>query len=288
MPLRSASSLSREKISSPFASSSEPVGSSASNRRGEFISARQMAARCRSPPDKSWMRCPSRWVIPTCSAKSRSRAWVSTAVLPTASAGTLRFSATVKSGIKLCSWNTNPRCLRRSSRRSGSRSGSRPQTLSSPRSGKSKPPSRWRSVLLPEPDDPQSATISPACTWSDTPLRTLIRPASYDLPKSRAETSVSPVSLIAQGLRRLNARCKPGWVNCATHGGHQGCGHDANDDKWPHVRLHVALKLRHVWQGEEDQSSQPKADQQASHRNDYGFAEDQSRHLPFGKSAYPP
>ena len=35
--------------------------------------------------------------------------------------------------------------------------------------GRSSPPSSWRSVLLPEPDGPISATNSPASTVSETP-----------------------------------------------------------------------------------------------------------------------
>ena len=55
-------------------------------------------------------------------------------------------------------------------------------------SGRSRPPSSWRSVLLPLPDGPMSATNSPAATDRETPrsASTVVSPSGYDLVRSRA------------------------------------------------------------------------------------------------------
>ena len=61
-------------MDSPLALSRLPVGSSASSRRGELISARAMAARCISPPESSCGRWSRRCDRPTLSSSSRPRA----------------------------------------------------------------------------------------------------------------------------------------------------------------------------------------------------------------------
>ena len=40
------------------------------------------------------------------------------------------------------------------------------------------PPNRWRSVLLPQPDGPQRATVWPSAASKSTPFKTAIAPSS--------------------------------------------------------------------------------------------------------------
>jgi hypothetical protein len=90
---------------------------------------------------------------------------------PSSSSGNATFSAAVRDGIRLKSWNTNPNVLRRRAARSRRLMAptSAPSTTTLPPVGWSSPPARFSSVDLPEPLGPMTATSSPACTVRVTP-----------------------------------------------------------------------------------------------------------------------
>ncbi len=84
------------------------------------------------------------------------------------------FSRAVRLGTRLKNWKTKPTRSRRKSVRS--RSDREPRSVSPtstrPESGRSMPLTRLRSVDLPEPDGPRTATRSPADTDAEAPART--------------------------------------------------------------------------------------------------------------------
>ena len=88
--------------------------------------------------------------------------------MPDSSSGTAMFCATVSVGSTWKAWNTKPMLAARSaaravsSRRTMSRA-SRPIRIA-PRSAGSSPAMQLSKVLLPTPDSPTRATISPAAT----------------------------------------------------------------------------------------------------------------------------
>src|SRR3954468_4515323 len=104
-----------------------------------------------------------------------------------------------------------------------------PWTSTSPDVGASSPPSRCRSVLLPEPDAPTIATRSPGCTAKSTPVSTATSrgPLRYVLHSARASiTGTEPgvaaartvaLSLIAQRFRGPDPGRAQAWI----HGGEQ-------------------------------------------------------------------
>src|SRR6218665_3419610 len=97
-----------------------------------------------------------------------------------------------------------------------------------PEVGASSPPSRCSSVLLPEPDAPTMATVSPACTLKSTPCSTVTSSA----PSTKRLTRPwhwRTVSLIAQRLRRVDTAGTPAGVERGDEGqyeGNDGDGHD--------------------------------------------------------------
>src|SRR5215203_1977145 len=103
-----------------------------------------------------------------------------------------------------------------------SRATSRPSIITSPESGASRPPSTCSSVLLPEPDAPTTAINSPAATARSAPRSTTTDspPSRYDFSTPRAQ-STAPFAVsgrwnvelvIAKGLRRLDPRRTPTWI----------------------------------------------------------------------------
>ncbi|MNY74096.1 hypothetical protein D3C86_2130430 [compost metagenome] len=76
-------------------------------------------------------------------------------------------------------WKTKPRCSRRKAVSSCSLSlpTSRPARRKVPEVGRSRPPMRFRSVLLPLPELPTSATNSPAWMVSERSSRAVTVPA---------------------------------------------------------------------------------------------------------------
>src|SRR3569623_3652551 len=89
--------------------------------------------------------------------------------------------------------------------------GSCPSSATRPRVGTSSPPSKCSSVRLPEPEAPTMATDSPAFTSKSTSSSTCtsVLPCRNVLPNPLQR---STISLIAQRLRRIDARSAPAWV----------------------------------------------------------------------------
>src|SRR5262249_43008830 len=119
-------------------------------------SARARAVRCRSPPDSSPGFAFARWRIRKPSSRSSTRAFPPYAT----------FSRTVRCGKRAYSWKTSP-----TDRSSGGSSMPRPPSnqVSAPRairpaSGRARPAIARRTLVLPDPDGPRSASVSPS-TW---------------------------------------------------------------------------------------------------------------------------
>src|SRR5262245_53937567 len=81
---------------------------------------------------------------------------------------------------------------------------SQPSTSFRPEVGRSRPPSRCRSVDLPEPDLPSSTSFSPRFTSRETPrrARTVVRPVFHSLTTSltRTATTASPLPRVSASL----------------------------------------------------------------------------------------
>src|SRR5690606_26407805 len=114
-----------------------------------------------------------------------------------------------------------------------------------PSLGSSSPPRRCSSVLLPEPEAPTMATISPARTARSTPSSTTS--AESPSPNTRrspeqASTASLPAagaSLIAQGFRRPDARGPPARIDRRRER-HQARGDTDDDDI---ARMEVARQV---------------------------------------------
>jgi len=85
--------------------------------------------------------------------------------------GTATFSTAGSSGSRWPAWNTNPKSWRRSTLRSRSdiRARSRPRHVTDPPLAVRIPASTCSSVVLPDPDGPMIATLSPGATVRVTP-----------------------------------------------------------------------------------------------------------------------
>src|SRR6185369_1312580 len=96
---------------------------------------------------------------------------------------------------------------------------SRPQSTTMPEVGASRPPSRWRSVLLPDPDAPTTASVSPRPSVRSTPCRTWtsIRepplPSMKRLCSARATMTSPPGSLIAERFGGLQPARAPARID---------------------------------------------------------------------------
>src|SRR6185369_9300001 len=96
---------------------------------------------------------------------------------------------------------------------------SRPQSTTLPEVGASRPPSRWRSVLLPDPDAPTTASVSPRPSVRSTPCRTWtsIRepplPSMKRLCSARATMTSPPGSLIAERFGGLQPARAPARID---------------------------------------------------------------------------
>ncbi len=171
------------RTTSPVCESSAPVGSSASTSRRSPTTPRAIATRCCWPPDRSSGKAVARWDSSTFSSASSAARRALLAFQPSSSSGSATFSTAVSDGIRLKSWKTNPIIRRRSadSSRDGRSETHSPSILTSPEVGGSRVPAQARSVDLPEPDVPMTATISPRATRRSTPARavTALAPPPY-------------------------------------------------------------------------------------------------------------
>src|SRR5574340_1848501 len=114
-----------------------------------------------------------------------------------------------------------------------------PTTSTSPRVGKSSPPSRCSSVLLPEPEAPTIASVSPGATSRFTPFSTsTVWPVSVKcLTRSRQRITapLAPALFIAQGLGGLGACRAPSRIQRRQHREHEGG--DAHLEYVAHVNV---------------------------------------------------
>ena len=156
-------------ISRPTFESRFPVGSSASRSAGRCASARASATRCCSPPDNSDGRCSPRCARPTAARHSSTR--FAGSASPRSRSGSATFSRAVSPGSRLKNWKTTPIRSRRSVVHSVSVNPrvERPSMRMSPSVGRSSPPIRLSSVLLPLPLGPMTARNSPLATSSEIP-----------------------------------------------------------------------------------------------------------------------
>src|SRR6266540_6815119 len=89
-----------------------------------------------------------------------------------------------------------------------------PSTNTSPAVGSSRPPSKWSSVLLPDPEAPTIATVSPAATSRSMPSSTGTSsgPVRYVLRRSR-QPSTRFASFIAQRFGGVDAYGSPRGID---------------------------------------------------------------------------
>ena len=152
------------RISSDAARSRLPVGSSHRISPVSATMARAIATRCCCPPescDGSRCACAAR---PTSSSAvaTRSRRCAPDSRVSINGSSTLR--ATLSIGSRLYCWNTKPTSAARQRESAASLAASMrsPRKRSSPASTRSMPPSRFSSVLLPEPEGPITARNAPS------------------------------------------------------------------------------------------------------------------------------
>src|SRR6218665_793543 len=165
-PSAACSSRSRAQKSSALLGSRPAVGSSSSSSGGSMISARASATRLTMPPDKSAgmrLACPG-WSPTICSltkAASRTR---SAGSVPCSRREKATLSSTLKAENSAPCWNSMPTRLAAPARPICAAGW--PSTVTWPRVGPARP-KIWRSSpVLPLPEPPTSASISPRCTVS--------------------------------------------------------------------------------------------------------------------------
>ncbi len=131
-----------------------------------------MATRCCWPPDNSLGRCSLLSPNPTAFSASRAVLLASPADLPSSSKGNSTFSTAESTGSKLKSWNMKPKYSARILERSSSLTAN--SDLSSivtvPEVGSSMPDRTLSKVVLPQPEGPMIAIISPSPILTLTPL----------------------------------------------------------------------------------------------------------------------
>ena len=149
------------RICSRVKASSAPNGSSIRSSGGSWMSARQIAARWRIPPDSSNGYLSSNPSRPTACKSSRAFArWLARSS-PRASTWSSTFRMTVRQSRRTGFWNTMPTSVW------GPVTG-RPARRISPDDGGRSPAIMRSSVLLPQPDGPRIDRNSPAGTSSET------------------------------------------------------------------------------------------------------------------------
>ncbi|SPB29882.1 hypothetical protein MAJHIDBO_00172 [Propionibacterium freudenreichii subsp. shermanii] len=163
-PIACQLECSSARISSRMGPSRFPVGSSASNTRGRFTSARAIATRCCWPPDNSLGRWSARSPIATWSSAARERSRRSSAPTPSGTRAVCTFSSADRVAIRLKFWKTMPtRSARTScSRRSPASDNSTSSSVTVPLVGTSSAPNICSIVDLPPPVGPSMATIWPS------------------------------------------------------------------------------------------------------------------------------
>ena len=227
-----------------------------------LTSARAIATRCCSPPEAPSAGAPPRSVeADRCRALARPPVRVGAAGRPRTRPASATFSRAVSVGTRLNDWNTKPidrarigSARRRTrvdvdARRTGV-SGAGPSCVS----GAWSRPRRCIRVLLPEPDGPMIATISPASMLTSTPRSASMRvPARQPVGLAQIGPSSSvhrrSSSLVAQRGDRVEPGGAPGGDDAGDHaedraeadGEDRGAGGEVEEDgaaerarpRWP-------------------------------------------------------
>src|SRR6202171_1588870 len=157
-----------------------PVGSSAQTTAGLCTNARATATRCCSPPESWSGRWLARCARPSVSSISSARRRESRELRFWSRSGISTFSTAESTGSRLKAWKTKPMFWLRYAVRARSDIVDRswPSTTTCPPSKPSSPDRQLSNVVLPEPDGPTMATISP-------------RSIERSIPRS-ASTSLAP------------------------------------------------------------------------------------------------
>ena len=119
-PCSTVRARSRVRTMVELAWSRAPVGSSAKTTDGSATSARAMATRCCSPPDRSSGAWSMRSARPTMVNSSQARSRVEASDRPSRTRGMATFSQALRPGRSRNDWNTKPKRARRSPARASS------------------------------------------------------------------------------------------------------------------------------------------------------------------------
>src|SRR5947209_5612374 len=207
----------RSMICTEVSESKFPVGSSAQTIAGSFTRARAIATRCCCPA----LNCAGLWSAHPSSSTAVMRAsafWrASLAGTLATRRGSSTFSTAVSTGRRLYVWKTNP--IRRERYRlfalSSIEASETPSMRTSPEVRSSRPEKQFRRVVLPHPDGPMIAIISPRGITRFTPRSawTLTAPELYTLwastPRIIGSTSMRIVSM-SRGIFRVSLRLSLG------------------------------------------------------------------------------
>ena len=195
-------------------------------RRGPEASARAIATRWRWPPE-SWAgrRRNQSGSRPTSASSSRTRSRSAMGRPPrTTVSGSATISSREWNGLRLSlgSWNTI--CAAPGGSAWRSRRAAvirRPANSTSPRSGRSRPTRIRASVVLPEPDSPTTAIVSPAAISRSMPrrARTTVVPAASErrvnVFSTPRQTAIAPSvaaaggNAVSRGAAEETARSRP-------------------------------------------------------------------------------
>ena len=181
-----------------------------------MIKARARATRCCSPPESCHTLAsvcgpkPKRCNMSTAWARARARPW------PCSTKPKATLSCTLRCGNSAKSWNRRPHW-----RRCGGKAEmSLPSRKTCPASGTSSPAMIFSSVLLPLPEGPRTATVSPAATCTSRPRKRM-----RDTPRVGFQVLQMARN---SSMHTLRARCfTPGPLQQHKHRqgqGHQGTG----------------------------------------------------------------
>ena len=165
-----------------------------------MMSARASATRLIMPPERSaGMRVACSGLSPTiCSLTMAASRTTSRGSVPSSFRAKATFSSTLKAEYRAPCWNSMPTRLAAPSPPMSS--AGRPSTVTLPRAGCSRP-SIWRSsTVLPVPEPPTSARISPWRTLRLSPWCTA--KASLPLPNTVERSRMSTTGAAALGMAK--------------------------------------------------------------------------------------
>ncbi len=191
---------------SPVSTSSAEKASSISSTSGCVTSARAMPTRWRIPPESSRGSAPSKPARPIRLIAFSARSARSARAMPRASRPSSTFCCTVSQGNSANDWNTMLIA------RAGPYRGW-PRYCTVPASTPISPAMMRSSVLLPEPDWPSKATISPSRSVNSTPSSTgRSRPSA-----ERKDLRTSWISMMGEPCLSMSARIS-GYLSVRVRG----------------------------------------------------------------------